>query len=70
MKKVSTKQITLAGILSAICIVMSLTPLGYVPVGPLPIGIGCRPGAVLHRELVSSGDGIGKPHEHRMGSVP
>lgn len=35
MKKVSTKQITMAGILSAIVIVMSLTPLGYVPVGPV-----------------------------------
>lgn len=35
MKKVSTKQITMAGILSAIVIVMSLTPLGFVPVGPV-----------------------------------
>jgi uncharacterized membrane protein len=35
MKKVSTKKITMAGILSAICIIMSLTPLGYVPVGPI-----------------------------------
>ena len=35
MKKVPTKRITMAGILSAICIVMSLTPLGYIPVGPV-----------------------------------
>lgn len=35
MKNNRTKQLTLAGILCGICIVMSMTPLGYVPVGPI-----------------------------------
>ncbi|MBP7176939.1 MAG: ECF transporter S component [Thermoclostridium sp.] len=48
MKKVSTKQITLAGILSAICIVMSLTPLGYVPVGPVKA-------TILHIPVIIAG---------------
>lgn len=35
MKKNRTKQMAMAGILSGICIVMALTPLGFVPVGPI-----------------------------------
>lgn len=48
MKKVSTKQVTMAGILSAICIVMSLTPLGYVPVGPVKA-------TILHIPVIIAG---------------
>ncbi|NLN64133.1 MAG: ECF transporter S component [Clostridiaceae bacterium] len=35
MKKEFTKRITMAGILSAICIVMTVTPLGFIPIGPI-----------------------------------
>ena len=48
MKKVSTRQITMAGILSAICIVMALTPLGYVPVGPVKA-------TILHIPVIIAG---------------
>lgn len=45
-KKFSTKQIVTLGLLSAIVIIMSVTPLGTLPVGPLSITLNMIPVAV------------------------
>ena len=37
MKNISTKSITKIGILSAIVIILSLSPIGFIPLGPVRI---------------------------------
>ena len=37
MKNISTKSITKIGILSAIVIILSLSPIGFIPLGPIRI---------------------------------
>lgn len=46
MKKLSTKQLVTLGLLAAIVLVMSTTPLGTLPIGPLSITINMIPIAI------------------------
>lgn len=45
-KKLSTKQITILGLMIAILILMSYTPLGYLNIGPLAITFNMIPVAI------------------------
>lgn len=46
MKKLSTKQLVTLGLLAAIVLVMSTTPLGTLPIGPLSITLNMIPIAI------------------------
>ena len=46
MKKLSTKQLVTLGLLAAIVLVMSTTPLGTLPIGPLSITLHMIPIAI------------------------
>ncbi len=46
MKKLSTKQMVTLGLLAAIVLIMSTTPLGTLPLGPLSITLNMIPVAV------------------------
>lgn len=41
--KSKTKQLVLTALLTAICLVLGLTSLGYIPIGPIQITIMCVP---------------------------
>ena len=45
-KKLSTKQITILGLMIAVLILMSYTPLGYLNIGPLAITFNMIPVAI------------------------
>lgn len=45
-KKLSTKQITILGLMIAVLILMSYTPLGYLDIGPLAITFNMIPVAI------------------------
>jgi len=42
-KKVSAKTVALTGILTAIMFLLGLTPIGYIPIGPIQITLMCLP---------------------------
>ena len=46
MKKLSTKQLVILGLLAAIVLIMSTTPLGTLPIGPLSITLNMIPIAI------------------------
>lgn len=46
-KKLSTKQITILGLMIAVLILMSYTPLGYLNIGPLAITFNMIPVAIV-----------------------
>ena len=46
MKKLTTKQITLLGLLTAFVVIFSFTPIGSIPVGPLSITLNVIPVAI------------------------
>ena len=46
MKKLSTKQLVILGLLVAIVLIMSTTPLGTLPIGPLSITLNMIPIAI------------------------
>ena len=82
-KKLSTKQLTVLGLMIAVLVLMSYTPLGYLNIGPLAItfnmipvaiaAIACGPlgGAVLGAVfgLTSVGQGIGIGGFSAMGAT-
>lgn len=40
---IQTRKITVTAILAAICILLGLTPLGYIPIGPIVMTLMCIP---------------------------
>ena len=45
-KKLSTKQLTVLGLMIAVLVLMSYTPLGYLNIGPLAITFNMIPVAI------------------------
>lgn len=43
MNRKKTRLLVIDALLAAICLVLGLTPLGYIPIGPLKITIMCLP---------------------------
>ena len=58
MKKLSVKQLVLLGLLTAILLVMSYTPLGYLNIGPLAISFNVIPVAIAAIALGPVGGAI------------
>lgn len=58
MKKLSVKQLVLLGLLTAILLVMSYTPLGYLNIGPLAISFNVIPVAIAAISLGPVGGAI------------
>ena len=58
MKKLSVKQLVLLGLLTAILLVMSYTPLGYLNIGPLAISFNVIPVAIAAVALGPVGGAI------------
>ncbi len=57
-KKLSTKQITILGLMIAVLILMSYTPLGYLNIGPLAITFNMIPVAIAAIACGSMGGAI------------
>ncbi len=41
--KIETRDLTIAAVLAAICLILGLTPIGYIPIPPIEITLMCIP---------------------------
>lgn len=57
-QKLSTSQLTILGLMTALLVLMSCTPLGYLNIGPLAITLNVIPVAISAIVLGSFGGGV------------
>ena len=57
--KITTKQLTILGLMVAIMIIFSFTPIGSIPIGPLSISLQVIPMAICAITLGPKGGAIG-----------
>ncbi len=55
--KIKTRKITITAILSAICLILGLTPIGYIPIPPVTMTLMCIP-VIIGTVLEGFGSGL------------